>query len=733
MPTSPGHPRRRRAHLGPARAQRAVAQVRSRRARRSRQRRSVPRSVLVLVALALLGAIGIGLGGQVAFAIITTDVGALPQARPLNADSIVTDSAGNVIAELHPQGETRLPVALEQVSHLEQVAIVDIEDKGFWSEGPVDVPRMVASAISDIRHDSASQGASTIPMQLAKVLYLTDDKSFAYKLRQIGYAGNIVSSLNKHDILEAYLNDIFFGEGATGIEAASHVYFGIPASKLDLAQAAMLAGLPNSPTADDPLQHPRAAAARQHYVLQTMVNNGDITEAQADQAVAEQLTYAGPQVDNLDTDPAFVAMLANQVRTQLHVDPYTAGLRITSTLDTSLQSYAEQTVHDQVVAVRRLNVGDGALVSVVPQTGAVVAYVGSAGVDSGTAQIDMASRPRQPGSTFKLFTYSTAFAERKVTMVTPVLDGPLRLPTGGGSDGTQPWQPLDYDRTWHGILPVAQAFPNSLNIPAIRTELYTGIPDILATARNFGVTTLDNANSSYGPSMTLGTYPIPLWEMAQAVTVFADQGRLHPLTFVSSVRDQANRELYRGDNPHQVMDPGAVYIVNQILTNDRNRALEFGLGSDLTLAGHLVSAKTGTSEDFKDNLTIGWTPQLATATWVGNADDSAMHGTTGITGAAPIWHQFMTHALHNVPDGWPGPPKDVYTRAAGGYSAAAFLTGTTPQTGGSALLGGRSTTFGGGDGGGNPQATAAYPDAILPPPPAPAPPGRGNGGPHHGG
>ena len=724
MSSTPGSPqlRRRRAHLAATRRERVVAQVRSRRARRTRSSGPLPRSVLALVAASVIAVLAIVLGGQVAFAIITTDVGGLPQARPMQSDSIVTDAEGNVIAELHPNGETRLPVALDQVSRLEQLAIVDIEDKGFWTEGPIDVGRMVASAISDLRHDSASQGASTIPMQLAKVLYLTDDKSFAYKLRQIGYAGNIVSSLSKHDILEAYLNDIFFGEGATGIEAASHVYFGIPASQLDLAQAAMLAGLPNSPTTDDPLQNPQAAAARQHQVLQAMVNNGDISAAQADKAAVERLTYAGPQVDNIDADPAFTAMLVTQVRTQLHADAYTDGLRITSTLNTPLQQFAEQTVHDQVTRVRDLNVGDGSLVSVVPQTGAVVAYVGTAGVDSTTAQIDMASAPRQPGSTFKLFTYSTAFAERKITMVTPVLDEPLTLPTGGGTNGLQPWQPYDYDRSWHGVLPVAQAFPNSLNIPAIRTELYTGIPDILATARNLGVTTLNQPNGSYGPSMTLGTYPIPLWQMAQAVTTFADQGRLHPVTFVSSVKDAAGNELYHGDHAHQVMDPGAVYIVNQILTNDRNRQLEFGLGSDLTLAGHLVSAKTGTSEDFRDNLTIGWTPQLVTATWVGNADNAPMHGTTGITGAAPIWHAFMTHALQGVPDGWPPAPADIYTQAAGSYDNAVFLTGTTPKTGGNALMGGRQLP----GGGGTPQPGGpSFPQFTLPPGPG------GTGGRHH--
>ncbi|MGH7721710.1 MAG: transglycosylase domain-containing protein [Candidatus Dormibacteria bacterium] len=665
----------------------AIARIRARRnSRRPRSRRLV----LALAAVAALAVATVAVGGQVAFALITSNVGALPQPRPLASDSIVTDARGNVIAELHPAGETRLPVPLEQVATPMQEAIVSIEDRGFWTEGPVDIGRMVASAWHDFRHDTSAQGASTIPMQLAKVLYLTDDRTLAYKLREIGYAGHLVAALSKHDILEAYLNDIPFGEGATGIEAASHVYFGVPAAKLDLAQAAMLAGLPNAPSSDDPLVHPEAAAQRQRTVLAAMVNAGQITEQQADVARSEKLTYAGPQVDDINTAPAFVARVVGQVASQLHLDPLTDGLHIATTLDPGLQQFAVQTVHTQVADVHRLHVGDGALVSVVPQTGAVVAYVGSAGVDAASAQIDMAKVRRQPGSTFKLFTYSTAFADRRITMVTPVLDAPLTLPTGSGPNGLQAWKPLDYDRSWHGVLPVGKAFPNSLNIPAIRTELATGIPQILATARSMGVTTLDQPDSSYGPSLTLGTYPIPLWEMAQAATTFADQGRMHPVTFVTSVRDATGREMYRAPSPRQVMDPGAVDIVNQVLTNDSNRQLEFGLGSDLTLAGHSVSAKTGTSEDFRDNLTVGWTPQLVTATWVGNANDSPMQGTTGITGAAPIWHAFMLHALKGVPDGWPAPPADVYSQSAGGYQTAWFLSGTTPQTGANLLLGGRA-------------------------------------------
>src|SRR5205807_7593178 len=309
---------------------------------------------------------------------------------------------------------------------------------------------------------------------------------------------------------------------------------------------------------------------------------------------------------------------------------------------------AEQTVASQVAAISRHNVTDGALVSIDPPSGEVIAYVASAGPNVPGAQIDLAAHPRQPGSTFKLFTYATALAEKKITMASPIEDSPLTLPTGGGPNGMQPYQVRNYDMKYHGTVPVAEALGNSLNIPAVKVELAAGTANVVHTARNMGVTTLDKADGSYGPSLTLGSYPVPLWEMAQAGTVFAAAGVLHPAHVIISAKDADGHELMpAAPAGRQVLDPGVTYIINAILTDDRNRQMEFGARSALTLDGHLVAAKTGTTTDFKDNFTVGWTPRLVTATWVGNANNTAMLGTTGITGAAPRWHAFMSQALEN--------------------------------------------------------------------------------------
>lgn len=621
-------------------------------------------------------------------------------ARVLPADSLVYDRTGGLIADLHPPGATRIPVPLTAISPLVQQAIVAIEDRSFWSEGAVDVPRLAAAAFADLTHGT-TQGASTIPMQLAKILYLSDSRTIAYKLQQIALAERLVNSNPRAVILDEYLNDIYFGSGATGIQAAARTYFGIDATHLDLAQAAMLAGIPNNPSGDDPHLDAAAAAARQQQVLDAMVDTHAITPAQATAAEHEHLVYVTTNPDNLNLVPFFTARVIDTVRTTWHLNAMTAGLRIVSTLDLALQQFTQHAVSAQIAQLGRLHVTDGAAVVISPGSGDVLAYVGSAGSNVPGGQIDMAAVPRQPGSSFKLFTYTTAIEDRRISMVTPVLDGPLTLPTGGGPTGTQPYSPLDYDRTWHGILPVERALGNSLNIPAIRVEVATGIPNIVQTARAMGVTTLGRSPASYSPSMTLGTYPVPTLEMAQAATVLADSGVLHPARFIISAT--LDGRALRGTTPaaKRVVDPSAAFIMNTILSNDANRVMEFGAHGLLTLPGHRVAAKTGTSENFKDNFTVGWTPQLATATWVGNADDSAMQGTTGITGAAPIWHQVMAHALTGVTDHWPAMPAGL-TTASTAWGTAYFMPGTDATTGESALVPTQQPTAAGPSGPGKP-------------------------------
>lgn len=641
------------------------------------------RRLLAVAALVAVIAISIPFLLSAAFQLLA-DMAGSPTPRVLAADSVVVDRTGRQIADLHPPGASRLPVPLSAIAPSMQKAIVAVEDRHFWAEGAVDVGRLASAAFSDAGGRSA-QGASTIPMQLVKIVYLNDTRTISFKLQEIGLAQRLVETMPKPVILDDYLNDAYFGDGATGVQAAAHVYFGVDASHLTLAQSAILAGLPNAPTANNPLLHPEAAKARQIQVLQALLSTGQATASEAAQAAQEPLQYAVSDTDDSNAAPAFVTRVAAQVASWLKVDPTTAGLHITTTLDLEKQSFAQQSVAAQVAQLGSLHVTDGAAVEIDPTTGDVLAYVGSAGATVPGGLNDLAAAPRQPGSSFKLFTYSTALATGKASMVSQVLDEPISLATGGGTNGMQPYSPLDYDRSWHGAQPLERALGNSLNVPAIRTELVTGIPSIVWTAQKMGVTTLTQPGQSYGPSLTLGTYGVPLWQMAQAGSVFAASGTLHPARMVLSVSGPGGAaEQLPQARPKPVLDSRVAFVMNTMLSNDANRTMEFGSNGLLTLPGHTVAAKTGTSEDFRDNVTVGWTPHLVTATWVGNANDSAMQGTTGITGAAPIWHDIMAHELTGD-DGWSAPPAGLLT-AGTQWGPAFFLPGTSPQTGEPALM-----------------------------------------------
>jgi penicillin-binding protein 1C len=410
-----------------------------------------------------------------------------------------------------------------------------------------------------------------------------------------------------------------------------------------------------------------------------MVRTHAITAGQAEAAYQENLQLASGRGNDLNLYPEFTARMARAVSGQLNLDPATAGLSIKTTLDPGLQQTAEETVQSQVSALAHLNVSDGAAVSIDPQTGDVLAYVGNAGPSHPGAKLDMASQPRQPGSTMKVITYSAAIANKKVTMLTPVSDEPLTLPLGGGAHGSQPWVVRDYDNSNRGIVPVNVALGNSLNIPAVRVEQQVGVTKVVNLARQLGITTLSDSPSSYGPSLTLGSYPVPLWQLAQAYGAIAAGGTLHPARFLLSVTDPSGRELMPAPpGGASVLDPGAAFIMNQMLSDDSNRALVFGTDSALVVPGHTVAAKTGTTADNRDALTVGWTPHVVTAAWIGNADNGAMNGVSGAMGAAPIWHSVMAAALGSGDDGWPPAPASVHSLYLDGRQGW-FLDGTSPE------------------------------------------------------
>ena len=351
------------------------------------------------------------------------------------------------------------------------------------------------------------------------------------------------------------------------------------------------------------------------------------------------------------------------------------GLTVITSLDWNLQSIAERQVREKVLSLQGQHVTDGALVAIDPHTGGVLAMVGSAGPDVPGGQYNMAVIPRQPGSSFKLFTYTAAIESGKFTMASWVQDSPISVRMSDGSSYT----PRNYDGRYHGWQPVPFALGNSLNIPAVKVELGTGIDRVVDVARRMGVTTLKQPVAAYQPSLTLGGYEVPLIDMATGASTLAAQGTYrHPQGIVKILAHDGSPLYRQVGQARSAISPEVSFIMADMLSNDRNRVMEFGSNSDLVIPGHHVAAKTGTTNDFRDNLTVGFTPNLAVAVWVGNADHTPMQHVSGIVGAAPIFHGFMTEALAGQPEAWYAVPAGLHVINVNGYTA--YLIPGTEQT-----------------------------------------------------
>jgi membrane peptidoglycan carboxypeptidase len=592
-------------------------------------------------------------------------------------DIVITDRSGKILADVGDNGEHRLIKPLKDISPKLIDATVAIEDKNFYTNPGFDAEGIARAALANYQSGQIVGGGSTITQQLAKQLLLTNEQTVQRKAKEVVLAYQLSKNYSKDQILELYLNNSYYGQLAYGIEAASQTYFNKKASELNLAQASMLAGLPQAPSQWDPTLHPQAAKNRQKQVLDSMVRLGFIAPDEANRAFAEQLSYSKPQ--NTFLAPHFVDF----VRAELERLGFNTGhqqLFVRTTLDYEKQQLAEQVVRDNLNEVRWRDPGGilgSAQVAIEPKTGQVITMVGSPDYNGFSGQYNYAADvPRNPGSSIKVFTYAAVLAARKATVDTPVLDGPspLVIPMPGGPD----YKVTNYDKATHGICKLRECLGNSLNIPAVKVELSIGVPAVAQFYRSLGIypRTDDEGTKAplthYGPSLTLGGYPITLIEEATGLATIANMGVYHPPTSVLQVSDIHGKVLYQADpdrTRRPALDPGVAFILADVMSNDFNRARIFGLGSALHLNSRRAAAKTGTTDDFKDALTIGFTPDLATVFWVGDVLDirhTMVGNSDGIYVAAPAWHRFMEEALKDKPDTWYTPPGNVVP-VAGGY------------------------------------------------------------------
>src|SRR5438309_1983526 len=570
-----------------------------------------------------------------------------PESRGAVPGTVVVDVHGNVL-ERDASAGLRIPTTIDRVAPRMLQATISAEARRFLQHVGVD-PIAVARALAN---SSAPSGASTITQQLARRLYLTDDASplALRKAHEALIALQLEANRSKAEILQLYLNDVYYGRGAYGVEAAARVYFGIGAANLDLAHAAYLAGLPQRPSEYDSVID-AAARARQTYVLGRMVDDGWITRPQADAASAERIEILSASLPPVAHQ--FVAFARAELA---RLRPDLAGrdgLVIETTLDAGLQSESERLVRLRLATLRDRNATDAALVAVEPGTGRIVAWVGSAtdGDPAHGGDIDMARTPRQPGSALKPLLYAAAF-EHGYTTATPLLDVPSTFATDDG-----PYAPANFDRTFHGVVPLRVALASSLNIPAVRTLNAIGIDAMLEITHRFGLS-LDDVES-YGLSLTLGSGEVRLVDLTNAYAAIGAAGQLAEPFAVARVRDGSGRVLYERApaTTRRVLSPEHAYLLSDILSDPDARIPGFGGVTPFDVP-FPAAVKTGTSTGFRDTWTLGFTPHIAIGVWVGNADGAPMLDLAGVEGAGPIWRDVMVAASLSR-------PMDPFVRPAG--------------------------------------------------------------------
>lgn len=562
-----------------------------------------------------------------------------------------TDRSGNVLGTvLGADSSHSVRVPLASVSPTFVQAIIAAEDARFWRHGAVDVPALLRATRDFIIYGDSHSGGSTIEMQLVRSMAESPLSPFdsaqgdiKRKLWQIAMAERIAILSSKSAILEAYVNRIPMGGNLYGVEAAARSYFGEPASDLDLAQAALLAAIPNDPARLAPTESWRALRERQHFILGRMAALHEITRRQAETAFAETLHVRRHDFGISD---------APQALFYLYRSSNTAPGRVRTTLDLSLQRFTQAQTQDVIAALQRYRVTDGAALIADNRTGAVLAYVGSPDYfsDASLGRNDGVQALRQPGSSLKPFTYELALERGTIASTTILADEPASYPIPGG----KLYQPADYSGRFSGPVRVRYALGNSLNAPAVQVLSQLGPNALLERLHDLGFAHLTHPASYYGLGLTLGSGEVSLWELVAAYATIARGGRFVPLHLLADSSSAPARAVGVSSDWELIAD---------ILADPHARAKSFGMGSVLQMP-FPAAVKTGTSSDFRDTWTVGFTRDYTVGVWVGNFDGSAMRGVSGVTGAGPLWNRIMLHLYDRTDEPSPFPAPHGFVRAS---------------------------------------------------------------------
>lgn len=585
------------------------------------------------------------------------------QARLQPPSIRIIDRQGRLLYEDLPEtGGRHQMVPLEQLSPHLLHATVATEDRQYYSHPGVDLSGVLRAMWINLRGGDTLAGGSTITQQVARNLLLDEqergERSLRRKLREGFLAWQLTQRYSKDEILSLYVNQTYYGALAYGAEAAAQTYFGKPASELSLAEAALLAGLPQLPGIYDPFNDPKAALDRRSEVLRLMEQSGYITLAEREIAELEPLVLEHAPYPM--EAPHFALWIRAQVDNLLSKEEIaiSGGLTVITTLNLDAQHAAEKAVADHLQALREKgslglghNVNNAALVAIDPRSGEINALVGSPDASDTThnGAINMALFPRQPGSALKPIIYAAAFDPTRPQPWTAATSLP-DVRTSFVTHDDLPYTPANYDAQEHGPVLTRQALASSLNIPAVLTLDEVGIPAFITLCREMG-SPLYGDPTAFDLSIALGGGSVRLIDLTAAYGVFATGGwRVDPYGLVE-IRSASGKVLYQHqkEEPYRVLDERVAWLITDILSDDLAREVGFGLHSVLNI-DRPAAVKTGTTTNFHDNWTIGYTPDLVVGVWVGNASHEAMREVNGLTGAGPIWHQAIRTMLAGKPE-----------------------------------------------------------------------------------
>lgn len=567
---------------------------------------------------------------------------------------------------LYETGELkRTLITSDQIPQNIKDATVAVEDQSFYQNHGLNFKGIARAAFRDIFHiGSGTQGGSTITQQYVKNALLYSDQTIARKIKEVILSIELEFMYSKDQILTMYLNEIPYGGQTAGVEAAAKMYYGKPAKDLDLAQAATLAAIPQAPTYYSPYGiHTDKLGYRRNYVLDQMVKTKYITREQADEAKKQDTTTVGTVVKPRRMSllaPHFSLYVLEQAATQFGEKRVEKeGLSIYTSLDYEKQKIAEKAVSDGMTKVTKYGGENGALVAIDPKTGEILSMVGSKDFFDTTidGNVNVATSLRQPGSSFKPYVYATAFKRKDFSPSKILFD--FTTDFGGG------YIPHNYDNRSHGPLTARFALDNSLNIPAVKTTAIAGIENVLTTTSDLGITSLTQKDR-YGLSIGLGVGEISPLEHTNGFATFANNGVHHDIHPMLKVVDKGGKTIYEykseEDKGKQALDPQIAYEMQNVLSDNNARSLVFGTRTPLYFADRPVAAKTGTTSDFRDAWTVGFTPSLAVGVWTGNNDSKPMsNGADGSIIAAPIFHQFMAAMTAGTPVEQFVAPKEIQT------------------------------------------------------------------------